>query len=333
MTKIKKVELASLFSGIGGVAFVHIENKGRIEDNSLPSVIYVGRDFYLQLPQITENLYDILSEKGSMVDVEVYKRDEENKGSVKLVKSKYPIDLDLFPSFVHAVSKNLSNQSYLSGNFVDENNNVILRGNELIRSERSGSYVGNITMSLRSFIQDVYGTKKPSSLQEKKVIGLLRALQDTFLHITRANGASETASLCYFSFSKAAANAPQMIHLNLHPIWSETLKGLGKAPQDLAYSLTDALGNKKTPTHMKLINLLIIQDKRKPFRRNIDTLVKDLGLENYYQKNKKMVEEKITSTCSDLKEIGLIANFTINTTTGRGRAVMSSIEIYLPSEK
>ena len=301
----------------------------------LPKKFIFGRDLYLQLPHITENLYDVLKDKKEFVEgieAEVYRKG--GRGKFELVKSKYPIDLDLFPSFVLAVSKNLYNQSFVYGNLKDERGNIILRGAENATSETSGMPISKITIPLRSFIQDVHGTKRPNDLQEKKVIGLLRALQDSYISITYKDGGQMTSSLCYFQFSKENEKAPQMLHLILPKIWSETLKGFGNAPQNLAYKLTDSLGVRKTPAHIKLTNLLLTQDTRKPFKRNIETLISELNFSRAYAKNKLRVENKILTLCQDLVEANLlIERFIPKVTTTKGRESLTGIEIYLKKEE
>lgn len=348
-----RLRITDLFSGRGRLETNEmVVETIATESDSLPSKVVVGRDLYLQLGKMYENLFSLLgpeivdekdengeirkTKKKQEAKVEINKRikkdEAEKKGKFAVVESKYPIDVSIFPYFVNAVSQNLSNQSYTSGNLIDKKKRLLLRGEKVMHSSKNDQFIGNISLSLRKFICDVYGTYRPNKRQQERVIGLLRALHDTFVSFTDAKGKNITAPLCNFSLTKDGDNAPQILHLSLHPIWSETLKGIGRLPQNINYELTDTLGKRKTPEHMKLINELCVQDVREPVKRNIETLVQVLHLKKYYGKDKKKVEDKIVNLLNDLKEIGYIEKFVCKVVKKNGRNTLSGVLVYLPQK-
>ena len=158
---------------------------------------------------------------------------------------------------------------------------------------------------------------------------LLEDIHSTKVVMTTPKGGTIKSTLCATMDEFTDEYGAVSYLLLLHPILCHNVKkNFAEFPQDFMKRLTQAT-KRKTPSLFNLARLLSMQDKRKPFVRNISQLIKELDLENYYNKERGKTEKQIIGLLETMKKIELLSSYEIQYKTERNKEVVSKIICYL----
>ena len=287
-----------------------------VEGNSLPDTFKVGREAIFQLAKIQRDLFT----------------DIEERGSGNYIVSGLPLKITGtdFSAFSFAVGQILYNQSYQSGN-TDTNSGLSKQIAPKMRDQTGRTcYGGEIVASLKDLCRYAYGEEEPNKIQRAAMATLIDTIHSTPVTITFPNGDKVKTFLCVkMGVYTRAKDGAVTYHLILNPIFCENVKrNFAEFPQDLTKRLT-AVTKKKTEAHYRLMRLLGLQDKRKPFVRHIDTLLEDLGLLETYRKDAARTEKKLLNLFGDMIKVGIITGYQTETYTSRKKQRISKVTFTL----
>lgn len=306
--KSKKVE--------GAETPLIVELLEKAEQHPTPDTFKLGREATLQLAKWERNLFT----------------DQEERESGNYIVSGLPkkiTDMD-FNAFYFAVGQTLYNQSHQSGN-TDTNTGLTKRVAKNISESSSHTYYnGEIVSSLKDLCRYGYGEEEPTTAQRKAMISLIDTIHETPVTITFPNGDTFEATLCArMGVYTRAKDGAKLYHLILNPIFCENVKkNFAEFPQNLTKRLA-AVTKKRKPTHYRLIRLLGLQDKRKPFIRTMEVLLNELGLKEAYKSKAGRTEEELISIIEDIKKMKQITSYEVEKVSVRGKERISKITFYL----
>ena len=122
-------------------------------------------------------------------------------------------------------------------------------------------------------------------------------------------------------------------HLHLPSVFCSNVKNnYGELPQDITKRLSKVT-KKKTAAHLRLLRLLSLQTKNRPFVRKMDELLKELNLHEAHKKDRRRTEEQLISIFNSMKAMNVIDNYKIEYTTIRAKKVIDKVTFNLSSRK
>lgn len=278
-----------------------------------PPTFKVGRAAAIQLAKVERNLFT----------------DIEERASGNYIVSGLPRNITEtdFYAFGLAVSQLLYNQSVQSGN---TETNTGLKKKRAVKASKTGEtrYSGCVQVTLNNLCRLAYGvTDDVGAIRKRGMESLIETLNTNDVTITFLNGDTLKAPLCSRMVYKEKATGAKAYILTLNPIFCEDVKrNFSLFPQDITLRLSAAT-ERKTKAHYKLLNLLGMQDKRKPFIRTIGTLFEELGLDT---KRASRSEVQLISVCEDMVKIGIITGYeTEKGRLGRRQNAVKKVTFYL----
>lgn len=294
-----------------------------IKREKLPRSFKMGRDAALQLSRVEGDLF-----------TETKKKNENENGKYIITGLSRAISELDFAGFSFAVCQILYNQSFQSGN-IDTNSGL---SKEIDRdaTEELGyaQYSGNIVTSLNDLCRLAYGVDEVTANQRKKMTSLINSIDDTYVQMQYPNGSYIKSWLCRREEERyTAENGAVYYHLRLtHIFCSDVKNNYGELPQDITKRLSKAT-KKKTAAHYRLLRLLAIQTKNKPFVRTRDELLNELNLDETYKKDKGRTENQLISLFECMKEIKMIDRYKIEYTKTRAKKVIDKVTFHLSPRK
>lgn len=291
-----------------------------IKTENLPPSFKMGRDAALQLSKAEGDIFTDMKKEGRGVYIITEIRKVVN-------------ELDL-ACFSLAVCQILYNQSFQSGT-IETNSG---RSNEIDNdaTEELGytQYKAYITTSLNDLCRLAYGVDAPDFRQKKAMWTLIEALDKTPVVIPFPNGDKLEKKLCTID-SKYTRKEDGAVyyHLLLHSIFcSNVMDNFGELPQDITKRLSQVT-KKKTAAHLRLLRLLSIQTKNRPFVRKMDELLKELNLHEAHKKDRRRTENQLISIFDSMKAMNVIDKYKIEYTTTRAKKVIDKVTFYLSSRE
>lgn len=296
-----------LLSGVGGV--------------SLPSNFKEGRAATFALAKVEK-------ERTLWTDME-----EKESGNIIIHGITRKVNEMDFYAFCLAARQILYNQSLKSGHD-KENSGLILQESEAFNRETGVKrYNGNIVASITDLCRG-YGTDKPSLQQRKKMNALLDVLHSTPVKITFPNGDVLEKWLCVKSERyKRKEDGAILYNLILNPIFCEDIGSYSLLPQDIAFRLSEATP-RLSAEHYRLLNLLKVQDKRKPFVRYVGTMVEELGITEAFKAKRTRTENRLIELFEVMKKVEIITGYKIDyKTSSKGKKAIEKITCYFKAEE
>lgn len=291
---------------------------------ALPGSFKAGRDGQLQLASLDRNLFS---------DVE-----EQNSGNYIVSGITKQVNSLDFAAVTLALTQTLSNQSYQSGNEEKDASGRLVRATGLSKDFKANKissivneevYAGHIKTSLADLARKAYGVETPDYRQKKAVASMLKLFNDNPVEIRFPNGDVLEATICStLNKLHREKDGAILYELLVNPIFTLFHKGYIELPQDITQRLSAAT-KKKTHAHYRLLQLLAIQDKNKPFHRTREQLLTELGLEEQYKKNKGRTELQIRETIDTMQRVGIITSCDISHKVNKGRTVIDRFTFYL----
>lgn len=296
----------------------------------LPPTFMTGRKATLYLEK---QIYDIFT----------LAEEEENvrKGSVivKGIEGFSRVDLE---AFILAVKQCLYNQSYVSDNLATNSGlTSTIEQDEAfnrVRKYNSTLYKGDICISLDDLCRYGYG-QAPTTKSRAAMRALVRKLHTDYIklyfcgpngkpilvtgvHLCTIQGAvfdGENVTIDEKGSIIEDREAKEVFfHFHLNPIFTESLhNNYIKLPQDVMERLASTT-RRLTHMHYTLTYLLGAQDVNKPFTRNIDTLLDDLEIYDYYKKP-AFYNKKIDTLFKEMKRAGFLSEYSFTYTDSRRR--------------
>lgn len=215
-----------------------------------------------------------------------------------------------FAAFTIAAAQILFNQSYTNRN-EDINSGISRReARKLSRDATKTLYTGEIYTTLNEICRLAYGVDEPSTKQRKAMETLLETLHNTPVTITIPGVITKETTLCATMEKTTQEDRKKgetvSYLLYLHPIFTEQIaNNFIELPQNVMKRLAKAT-DRRTAAHLKLLGLLSLQDKSKPFTRRIETLIEELGLESSYRKDPGRTETQLLTIFKSMEDIGLL---------------------------
>ena len=295
----------------------------RAESKPTPKTFKLGRVAISKLEEAKKDLFTDMEERDS------------GKYMISGL-SKDVTDLDFY-AFSYGVGQILSNQSQQMGN--EETNSGLIQhvATKLLDQTGHTYFGGAIVTTLNDLCRKGYAEKNPSTRQKEAMETLINLLDSSYINITLPNGDIwENTRLCvsmgrYIRKKDGAVYYP----LLLNPIFCENVKrNFSEFPQDAMERLAAVVrkrGGKMLAQHYKLLLLLSRQIKSKPFIRNIDVLLEDLGLTEAHRKDRERTEKQLLTLFEDMKkpELGIITSYKVETTMIRRKERITKVTFNL----
>ena len=274
-----------------------------------PKNFKIGREFLTRQEDIEICIFDALD---NMVETKPDIRNVVIGGVTNTISGK------LLRQVFHALGQVLSNDSYKYEN-TEEHTGLAVRGqidgidhpNAVIppmKINGANYYHSHIITSLRELAKLAFGVDNPTGEQYKEINKTLIALQNDGLQI-KYQGSEVQKSLLWIEgrTTRNYKTQEQELSIVLNPIFAmNAAKSYALHPQDANRRIAQAV-KQPTEAHYILRDILAMQDKRKPFRIYITTLLQKLNLMEMYKKNRKRVmEEKLPKLFQTMKDIKLI---------------------------
>ena len=285
--------------------------------NPIPDTFKVGRELEIRGAEWQGTLWEAMEAQAT--------------GSYVISGEERTLSSSDFISFKMGAAQILYNQSYQSGN-LDTNS-----GLAKIEAEKMGAksghtyYEGHIVTTLNDLCRKSYGVAEPSTKQKKAMETLLFHLHRNFVTIQFPNGDTfKTPLVVIRGEHKRAEDGAKTYWLSLNPIFCENVKrNFIEFPQDARKRLTEA-ADRVTDAHLHLLNLLGMQMRTKtPYIINTPVLIKKLGMEREYRKNRGAAEKRLLSICDDIQKTGQITKYEVEHEYRRGREWIAKINFYL----
>ena len=291
-----------------------------IKTEKLPPSFKMGRDAALQLSKAEGDIFTDMKKEGRGVYIITEIRKVVN-------------ELDL-ACFSLAVCQILYNQSFQSGNI--ETNSGLSDEIDKDATEELGyaQYNGYIITSLNDLCRLAYGVDAPDFRQKKAMWTLIEALDKTPVVIQFPNGDKLEKKLCTTESRYTRKEDGAVYYkLLLHPIFcSNVMNNFGELPQDITKRLSKVT-KKKTAAHLRLLRLLSLQTKNRPFVRKMNELLKELNLHEAHKKDRRRTEEQLISIFNSMKAMNVIDNYKIEYTTIRAKKVIDKVTFNLSSRE
>ena len=294
-----------------------------IKTEKLPPSFKMGRDVALQLSRVEGDLFTDMKKKN----------ENENGKYIIYGLSRAISELD-FAGFSFAVCQILYNQSFQYGNTDTNSGQTKEEAKEYSAIVGSTQYSGNIVTSLNDLCRLAYGVDEVTANQRKKMARLINSIDDTYVKMQCPNGSYIKSWLCRREKeSYTAENGAVYYYLRLTPIFcSDVMNNFGELPQDITKRLSEAT-KKKTAAHYRLLRLLAIQTKNRPFVRTIEQLLEELNLDEAHKKDRRRTEEQLVSLFECMKKMKMIDRYKIEYTTTRAKKVIDKVTFYLSSRE
>lgn len=283
-------------------------------DQPEPPFFKLGRDAALQLAEVERDLFSDT-------------REVESGNCIISGLTRQVSELD-FSSFTFAIGQILYNQSYKSGN-EDVNSGISrTRANKISNQTGTEYFAGEIEVSLNELCRLAHGTE-PTTEIKKKMETLIDTFHNTPIKVKFPNGDTIESYLCTKQYKTTRAKDGAILYrLYLNPIFGSRIKNqFGELPQDIIKTLDIVCKRnkqRKTAAHYLLLRWLSVQDKRTPHKLNIDTIIHELRMEEYFKKNKGIAENQILTICKSMEEIGILSYHEVAyRETGRGKRIDS----------
>lgn len=290
--------------------------------STLPPTFKKGRELTLQLAKVERDLFTEIEEQQS-----------GNYIIRGLELSVSPVDLE---AFCMAIGQELYNQSYLYGN-TEQNSGISRRIAEKLQIGTGISYhMGEVIVTLNDICRKGYGVENPDKSQKKAMEALIKTLDKHEAHITFSDGNTLDAKLCVTlnKYTDHKNGGAITYHLILNPIFcNKVATSYALYPQDVTLRLSKAIAKrkgKKTAAVYKLLNLLAIQDNRKPFVRHTAQLLTELALMEAYKMTPARIEKQLVSAFDVMCDIGIALKYEIEYyKSKRGRKAISKVTFTL----
>lgn len=294
-----------------------------IKREKLPRSFKMGRNVALQLSRAEGDLFTDMKKKN----------ENENGKYIIYGLSRAISELD-FAGFSFAVCQILYNQSFQYGNTDTNSGRTKEEVKEFSKIAGSTQYSGNIVTSLNDLCRLAYGVDEVTANQRKKMASLLNVMDDTYVKMQYPNGNYIKSWLCRREGERYTAEDGKITYnLRISPIFcSDVMNNFGELPQDITKRLSEAT-KKKTAAHLRLLRLLAIQTKNRPFVRTIEQLLEELNLDEAHKKDRRRTEEQLVSLFECMKKMKMIDRYKIEYTTTRAKKVIDKVTFYLSSRE
>ena len=207
---------------------------------------------------------------------------------------------------------------------------------ELSKVIGKNCYNARISVTLNELCLYGYG-HEPDHKERKAMETLISLLHIQPVEVTFSGGEVIETNLCLKKNKRKAHNGADIFELELNAIWLEgMLTNYGELPRNyipILGKIVRGRGGRLTELHYDLLNLLCIQDKRKPYAIDIITLVGKLNIIDIYYKYRKRTEDDIITAIEDIKKTGLISGYEVRTGTKRGSKAITQIIFHFNSYK
>lgn len=234
-----------------------------------------------------------------------------------------------FEAFSLAIAQTLYNQSVMSGNGELNSGLKKLVSDNVSKLLGYIAYMGEIVVTRDDLCRKAWG-KEPTTETKKKMDALLETFTNTPVNIKYPNGDTRESRLCVImeKYNRKKDNAV-IYALHLNPIFSICIKNqFGELPQDITAQLDKAC-KKMGAEHIILLRWLSVQDKRVPHPRNIETLITDLKMEDYFDGNRGKAEKRLISVCNTMVDIGILSKYETERKLIRNKERIVNITFYL----
>ena len=234
-----------------------------------------------------------------------------------------------FEAFSLAIAQTLYNQSVMSGNGELNSGLKKLVSDNVSKLLGYIAYMGEIVVTRDDLCRKAWG-KEPTTETKKKMDALLETFTNTPVNIKYPNGDTRESRLCVImeKYNRKKDNAV-IYALHLNPIFSICIKNqFGELPQDITAQL-DKSCKKMGAEHIILLRWLSVQDKRVPHPRNIETLITDLKMEDYFDGNRGKAEKRLISVCNTMVDIGILSKYETERKLIRNKERIVNITFYL----
>jgi len=268
-----------------------------------------GRSMGLQLAKVERNLFTTLEENESQNAI-IY-------DNLKLRRAVKEVD---FQALIFAVTKILSDQSAQHNNTDTNSGTERQLDEELKRQTGRDFFGGTIVATLNQICEEGYG-EKPDNDQRRKLSALIQFLKENSLEmsIPITNNFGELDKIrvkdtLMFPIREGIreSDGAKYYILYLHPIFCDMSNGWATIPRNATAQLAQVLKKKKKnrrPEHYHLMRLLYMQQSSE-VTRSMESLLEELGLSEEYEDKPGRTEEKLIETFKDLKEAGVISEYT-----------------------
>lgn len=264
-----------------------------------PKTYKLGRAWLRQAPAVQKNLLYCLTHP------------DESGGQIVQGLPKGVSEYTL-SAFIQAAQQTLYNQSVMAHN--DDINSGFAREKS---TRLSDSYQGNILVTLNDLCRLGFGSKDPSTRERREMDRMVRLLHCFPVSIKYPEGVYSFPVCITAGKFERETDKSITYHLILNPIFcgKEMLKNFGEFPQDATRRVrlaAETVGKRKgvkiqmTATLNDLMQLIGMQDKRKPFVCTMDNLVRQLGTWEDYRKNRKRISDQLRTYFDVLKEARLL---------------------------
>lgn len=279
---------------------------------SVPENYKFGRAMGVELANPDPNLFTAIEEKAN--------------GKFVIHGIERKVNAYQFYAFMFAMAKILYNQSYQSGN-EDTNSGVRrVRANKVSEITKQDCYVGMVVVSLNDICRAAFGVADPTALQREEIERLIDILHENEVSVKYPNGDRYDAYLCTKQgvYTRAKDKA-KIYELRLHTKFCEaTAKNFALIPQNSIDRLA-ATTSRQTAAHLKLMLLLSMQDKRKPYKRYFIDLLNEMEMRDTHKRNPTRTEKQAISIFEDMKSIGLIKGYTLKYDTTKSRKRLDKV--------
>lgn len=292
-----------------------------------PQSFKIGREFELRRSEAERTLFDSLGVESKERTIKLTETADKNVSLLTIKRINF------------ALGKILYNQSYQTKN--TEENTGVAKGGTLsdgspIEPLRYGDKIyhhGEIIVKLSDLAAAALGVdpKDVTNAKKKEIEGTLYAMQKGLI-VTYTDGVVLNESLLWIKRTlEDPKTKAKILDIVLNPIYAiGVANNFGAHPQDVLKRIGRA-----TEPKLSLLSLLGIQDKRKPFRRYITTLLQDIGLyDEYKKKGAKYILKKLNSIFASMVKCGIISDLPEQRTgsTGEEEFIFYLSEDYVPKE-
>lgn len=271
----------------------------------------VARDAILQLSKVERTLFTDMEEA-------------QSGNYIISGLTKQVTELD-FTAFTFAVGQILYNQSYQSGN-TDTNSGVSRKiAYEVSKQLGTDTYRGEIIVSLNELCRLAYGAE-PSTETKKKMAALIDTFHKTPVRVKFPNGDEVEKVLCAKMGKYTREKDGAIIYnLYLNPIFGSRIQNqFGELPQDVIAKLDKACKGRKQrkqAAHYLLLRWLSVQDKRYSHTLTIDTLIREIRMEEYFRKDRGKADKQLLSIFGTMVDVGILSKYDIEYSSGNRRHI------------
>lgn len=215
-----------------------------------------------------------------------------------------------FLAYIVAVSQTLSNQSKQTRRTEKDSDFVGLKAYNF-----GGEDWASIRVSLADLCRLGYGETKPNPRHKEAMRTLIRVLHSTEIKIKTPE--KEKTIPLHSRIEETLDKRTNAITYTLliNPIFKRGITtNFAEFPKDYFLHLRNVSKN-INHLHYTLSMILAAQDKRKPYKRDFASFIEEIGLNEYYRKDKKRALKTLCNVLDDMKkgEENLIKTWEIST--------------------